>query len=320
MSFSLLINGSEYNCNVFRETVMIREALQANGSTMDGTIQLSGSLAVPLGGHEVKFYKGGVLEFAGRIQSVNHTRPYNANQYQISCADYTVDFDAQLIQTILEEDTAGNQLRRIVGLVGRGFTADSIAEGPTVGLQEIEYEAPSALASRIAESIEHQWYIDYERNLNFFFVLDRAAPVASIDFDTNVTDYADFDFNVDASQVKNVIYLSGATVKSGSNASHAWLGDGATTFYPLGYAPWAVNTTTVRVNNVPLEIKLDGVDSSAGDGGSGSNVYLCLDNWGFRFPDNSAPAEDAAIDVSYKYEYEPLIVVEHAATACSCRS
>lgn len=147
MAFSFLIAGVEYNCNVFRDTVNIRESLQANGSSLTATIQLSGALTVPTGGQQVKFLRDGNLEFAGRIQSVEHIRPYNANQYRIQCADYTVDLDAKLIQTILESTTAGDQVQRVIALVGRGFTANNVAEGAIVGLQEVDYEYPSAAPS-----------------------------------------------------------------------------------------------------------------------------------------------------------------------------
>ena len=312
MGFSLLINSVEYNCNLVRETLEIRESLQANGASLTTTIQLSGALTVPRGGQHVQFYRDSTLEFAGRIQSVDHNRPHNANQYTIHCADYTVDFDSELILDELAAQVAGDQVRRVVGLVGRGFTSNNVATGPLVGLQELDYELPSSVVSRIAESIEHQWYIDYERDLHFFYILDRDAPVTSIDFDTNVTDYADFTYSEDASQVKNVIYLTGAQVKSEYRDTIGWAGDGASTFFALNYEPWSLNTITVRVDGVPQELRLDGEQSQAGDGGSETGVvYVCLDNWGIRWPDNSPPGEEAAIDASYNYAYEPVVIVEN---------
>lgn len=315
MAFELLINGVDYICDVFRNSVNIRESLQANGASMQGKVQLIANANPPVAGQEVKFYRDGNLEFAGRITTVNNIYEYGVPQYEISCVDYTPDFDAQLIQDSLPQTTAGAQAKRVIALVGRGFTSTGVATGPIVGAQDVDYEYPSAVLSRISESVEHQWYIGYDRDVKLFYILDRPAPVTSIDFDTNTVDYADLEFEEDASQVKNVIALSGGKVKSQAADLIASKADGDQRFWPLNYEPWSVADTVVTVDNIPQTVKLDGIDSQAGDGGGASGeVYLCLDNWGVRWPDASPPAEDSVIGISYRYAYEPLIFVEDAAS------
>ncbi len=311
MALSVLINGVEYNSNVFRDTLSIRESPQANGATMSAMVQLSGALTVPLTGQQIQVYRDGNIEFGGRIANVDHMYPYNANQYRIDCVDYTVDLDASLKSIDLEAGTASNQIRRIVGLVSRGFTTTNVEEGPLVGLQEIEHEAPSSIISRIAESVEYQWYVDYNRDVHFFYIRNRPAPVATIDFDTDVVNYSDLEFTSNGDQVKNVIYLTGAKVKSQNTDSIVSKADGDQTFWPLNYEPWSLEDTTVSVNGIPHAILLDQVDGFAGDSMQEDGVVLlCLDNWGVRFPDNSPPPADASIEIAYRYAYEPTIVVE----------
>lgn len=315
MAFSFLINGVEYNCNIFRKTVRIRESLQANGATLVGTVQPSiGGLTAPLGGQAVQFYRDGVLEFAGRIGSADRNRDFFTDQYDITCHDWTPDLDAELIQPIIIPDSSLRDLcLQIIGLVGRNFTGGGVAsETPLIKAFEIDYDAPSNVLSRIVESVEYQWYVDYNRDLQVFYIADRPAPVTSIDFDADNTGvYSELEISEDATQVKNAIWLTGGKIKSPQRDLISVKADGDQRFFPLNYQPSALNDVTVQVNGAYQTLKLDTVEGQAGDGGgSPGDVYVCLDNWGVRFPDDSPPAEDSAVDISYRYIINPAVYVE----------
>jgi len=311
MAFSLLINGVEYNSNAFRDSFSIRESLQVNGSTLSATIQLSGSLEVPLVGNSVVVYKDGVVEFAGRVASVGRAYPYNAMNYEISCVDYTPDFDAELIADTFDEGTVGNTVHSIVGRVGRGFTSNNVVTTSDIGELEVDLEQPSSVITRLAEGIEHQWYIDYNRDINFFYIRERPAPVATLEFDTDILNYSDLSVDEDGSQVKNVIYLTGVKVESTNPHVLGWTADGDQTFFPLAYQPISLAKTSVTVNGYPITLGLDAVESEAGDGlVLADSAFLCLDNWGLRFPDGSPPAADAIVNVSYKYALDTIVKVE----------
>lgn len=314
MTFELYIGGVDFTDNFVRGSLSITENLQANGSSMTVEVEISHvTLSAPLGGQFIQFLRDGTIEFAGRINTVEETTPVNPHQhaYHLSCVDFTVDLDSRLLQTTLPAQLAGDAVRQIIGLVGRGFTATAVVDGPTISEQRLDLVVPSSVISQIAESIEHQWYVDYERNLNFFYILDRAAPLSLIDLDTDTNTYYDASVDEDWSQVKNVIYLSGASAKSSYPDTIIATGDGDTKFQALGYPPWSLEGTSVEVDAVPQNILLDGIDGFAGDGTTLANtVYLCLDNHGIRWPDNNAPAASSNIEISYDYGYEPVIKVE----------
>lgn len=311
MTLSFLINGVEFNSNVFRESLNVREALQVNGSTLTATIQLSGSLTLPVGGQLVQLYRDSTLEFAGRVTTVKRSYPYNAMNYDIQCVDFTPDFDAKMINQKINEPTVGDTIRVITGIVGRGFTSANVETGPDIS-EEInaQAETPSGLVTRLAESVEYQWYVDYTRDVHFFYIRQRPAPVTSIDFDTDVTNYSDLSVDEDVSQVKNVIYLSGAQIEAAHKDTISTIADGDTRFWPLNYQPVSLLKTKVLVDGAPVQLELDGVNSQAGDGGSGAGAYVCLDNWGIRFPDASPPNKDSTIDIIYNYAMEAFIKVE----------
>lgn len=316
MAFQFLINGVDYTDYFDRRSLTITEALQANGQTMQVLVYIpkGSTLSAPLGGQQVKFFKDSTLEYAGRIASVENVAPLNQhlNSYMLNCVDYTVDLDRILLQARFGPQKMGDIIRSVVAMTGQGFTANNVVDGPDVPEYEIKLETPSSVITRLAESAEHQWYVDYNRDVHFFYILDRPAPVPAIDLDTDTDTYFEASITEDWSQVKNVIYLTGGSAKSGTNYTQSWTGDGNTRFFPLAYEPWDVSTTSVLVGTAPQSIKLDSLSSMPGDGKSEANTaYLCVANWGLRFPDGSpAPPSGTNVSITYSYAYEPVVVVE----------
>jgi hypothetical protein len=280
---------------------------------------------IPVEGSLVRFYHMDVLRFAGRISTVSRDQNGGPQDFshEVTCVDFTSDFDRHLFQGTLEGGPADSMVRALVGWVGFGFGSDYVVPGAATILPiEADLEYPSAMMSRIAESIEFQWYIDNFRQLHFFYIEAFAAPQDNINFDADPGDTPDeVPFNLsetnDWSQVKNVIWIRGAQAKSGvpMNQTNAGIDfEGDQTFWALGYQPWDRDHMTVTVDAIPQEILLDGVDGVAGDGqGEAGQVYLCMDNWGLRFPDNhppGSPGSPADLGADYDYAYDPVIRVE----------
>jgi len=314
MAFQLLINGVDYTTYFKRESLSIVEALQANGQTMSVTLIISDqSIAKPLGGQCIQFYQNGVIQFAGRITTVSEEQPGLLKDlwYVLECADYTIDLDNELIQEKFNSQIAGEIFRSIIGTVARGFTSVNVLDGPVVAAVEADLETPSSIFTKVAESVEYQWYVDYNRDVNFFYILDRAAPIPAINLDTDTDTYGNCSVIENWDQVKNVVYLTGASAKSSLQDTIALVADGDQKFIPLNYPPWDENSVSISVGGVPQTLKFDGIDGSAGDNqGVAGEVYVCYDNWGIRFPDSHAPAASSAIDIAYNYAYEPVIKVE----------
>lgn len=315
MAFQLLINGVDYTNPLELRSLRISESTQVRGFTLEGTIQIqSQAVATPLAGSLVQFYRDGTLEFAGRLASVEQqqvgTQPYEA--YKLHCVDFTVDLD----MTVLRPRSfglvlAGDIIRTVIGLVGRGITSVGVDNGVVVNIPFVEYETPSQLLSRIAESIQFQWYVDYTRDVQFFFIRDRPAPVATINVDTDTNTYDELTVDEQWEQVKNRLYLTGAKVRSTNPDTISATADGATKFFPLGYEPFQIGDVNVTVNGTPQTLALDTVAGQAGDGESAANkAYVCIDNWGVRFPDGSPPPAAANVAISYLYATPSVVVVD----------
>lgn len=324
MSTSLLINGVEYIGRTRVESISQDEAQKANGQTMQFVLEFTLPLTatVPIGREVVRWYFNGILEFAGRIETVDDlpSSP-DRRRIQVMCADWTADFDDKLISYEFPTQLAGDNIRTLVGLVGKGFTSDNVVDGAVVAAKQADLEIPSAIMTAFLEAIEYQWYIDVDRDVHTFYVSDEPAPITTIDLDNDTENYFDFQFTRDYSQVKNRIYLTGAKAKSGGGGGGSQphtdvvKGDGSDTrFMPLAYEPWGQNDITItRDDGTPQELNvlMDTIDGNAGDGLGGANdAYLCVDNWGVRLPDNFPLANNETLSAEYDYAYEPVIVVE----------
>lgn len=318
----LYIGDIDYSDRYRRTSLALTEALRVEGNTMNFTIVGRYDDDWPIEGQYVKAVQDGVILFAGRIgegaRNINGDWRDFAVDY--TCVDFTVDFDRHLIQHNFPAQLAGDSVRELTGLVGFGFSSLYVEDGAPVAAYESDLEYPSAIMSRLGDSIEFNWYIDYDRVVHFFYIKDREAPVVEIDFDSNIQDFFELSDSASWTQVKNVIYLRGVKAKSTDPYDHVLgFADGDTRFFALAYEPWDINSTTITVDAVPVELLFDGIDGRAGDAnGVQGQAYLCMDNWGVRFPDavpapgSGGAAGDPGIPIggSYNYSYDPVVRVD----------
>jgi hypothetical protein len=323
-SFTLTINGVDYLPTMVLESLSVTESAQVRGFTLSARLLINDQThSTPEAGQFVVFSQDGVRQFAGRIANVEQVQSMLPTHlaYDISCVDHSTDLDSKLIQTVFPSQIAGDTIRQIVGQVGNGFSVNNVADGPPIGEIDADLEVPSAIIQRIADANEYQWFVDYNRDVNFFFLLDRAAPIVQIDVDNDLVTYEDLEWREEWDQVKNRIYLTGAKAKSEFQESQGFAGDGAIRFFPLNYEPWDLETITVTVDAAPQSILLDTVDGQAGDGkGSAGEAYVCIENWGVRFPDDHAPAANEAIAITYNYAFEPVVIVEDPESIATMRA
>jgi len=316
MGFELLIHGVDYTDEFDKDSLTIRESLLSRGSSMsvDVVHKIGAGVDRPLGGQQIIFKRDGQIEFAGRIANVLETQPGGPLdlRYKLNCIDYTNDLDSHLIIRDYPAQDAADIVRSMIGDVGLGFvTAGVVAGAVDVGGVEADYDRPSDLISRIAESIEHQWYVDYERNVHFYYITAEPAPVAVIDMDSDLDTYYDLEREEMWDQVKNRIWLKGAKTQSTHQDNITFTADGDQKFIPLNYEPWDTETLELTVGGVPYNVLLDTVEGQAGDGqGEANTGYLCVDNWGVRFPENHVPPAETPITVDYKYANELVLMVE----------
>ena len=313
MTFQLLINGTDYTEALITQSLNIAESRQINSSRMQLQLHTTFVPAVmpfPKAGQGILFLANGEREFGGRISRIAMSQTgINTLALRLDCTDFTVDFDNILINKSIEEnDRAGDIVREIIGIVGRGFTAGTIDAGPPYSEIEANYDRPSSIISRIAQDTQRDWYVDYHRRVHYFVPeLAFPAPIPEILVDDDIVNYQDLEF-AENWAVKNRLYIDGIELRAERDRIEV---DGPIGFIPLHWPPWSRKGTRIWRNGVPQEILVDGLDGSQGDGiGVNGQAFFCQTNWGIRFPDNARITEDESVVVEYDTVQPSLEVVQ----------
>lgn len=254
----------------------------------------------------------GTKHFAGMIQEV--TELGNASpvmNYIVHAKDYLQLFNKKLFVQEYSAATAADAVARdVVAGTTDGFSSTGILLGPLVPPQKFDYVANGDVMRRLADYSGYIWYIDYNKVVNFVPSISFSAPVASINLDTDITNYGDLDLTETVQNEKNRVYVKGWKQKSSITYNQTFTGDGTSKFFLYGYEPSSIADVTATLNGAPLTVGTDTVDSQAGSTiGSSSSIYICFDNLGARFG-NYAPTSTEVLSITANYMTPGFTVVE----------
>jgi hypothetical protein len=179
-----------------------------------------------------------------------------------------------------------------------------------VPTQKFDYVTPGDVIRIMADTVSYGWWIDYSKVVNFVSTLTMAAPIPTINLDSDITNYGSMDITESVNQLKNKIYVKDWKQKSDVTFNRSFTGDGATKFFLFGYEPSAIGDVSATINGTALSVKTDQVDASPGDGiGSSSSIYMCFDNLGAR--QNYAPTSTELLSITANYMVPGIIAVEN---------
>ena len=175
-SYRILVAGADITRNVVEDTVSSRDVIESRGDTMDFEVRIdSGEINKPEGGNIVKWFNGSTVEFEGVISSVTPYRvqPPEDNlgdvwSYICHAIDYTFLLDRILVKKVYSSQAADITVRAIVSNFTSGFTTVNIDSGaPILSELTFDYVAPSDAITQIARASGWQWWVDFDRSVNF---------------------------------------------------------------------------------------------------------------------------------------------------------
>jgi hypothetical protein len=126
----------------------------------------------------------------------------------------------------------------------------------------------------------------------------------------------DFMCAEDATAIANVIVLKDFSSKSGNPSEANFTADGQASFFSLPMPPFDIGSTHVYVKpeggtewteRQLIEDPLDGSDASTQ--GSPGTAYLCVYNWGVRFPLSDLPGAGDHIKADYNAEIPDRVAI-----------
>lgn len=303
VAYNISINGVDRTSDVLIRSLSVEDVINDQINTCSfSLIDLSGN-GIPETDDEVIItLNDGTKRFAGTITNISLSSKKVTGKVvaTITCGDYTLLFDRNLVHRTYEDMTDKQIIDDIVTryCVGSGITTTNVVEGVTIEQITFNYIQPSQALRKIAELTGRSWYIDYDKDIHYFTLTTNVAPF-HIDVDENR--YYNLTITKDATQIKNRVYVRGGT-KLSDFTTYSTKGDGVKRQFVLPDKPHEVSVT---VNGVSKTVGIKNINTS------GFDYYL---NYQEKYieQDNDAGVltDTDTLAVTYKYNIPILVAVE----------
>lgn len=213
---------------VMHGSVRIVDELDAVPNT--ASLRVRGSAAYqPAQGQEIVIGLGNISNklFAGHILAVTEERPRRDMKrpvYDLSCVDYTWQFDWQRVGALRWESTSVTTIiSQMVAATCPGFSVTRVeASLASVTFQSNHHERPSEFMNRLMKMIGGYWYVDYDRNVHAFVTPE--TDNLPTELSNSNPHFWRFRYHLDVSQVRTRVKVTG-----GSSTTTATVAVGATT-------------------------------------------------------------------------------------------
>lgn len=268
--------------------------------------------------------------FEGPIQSTtDRWFGTGAVEVEANCVDYTLFLDQHLVaKADMPGGPAGERIKALLKEFAPDFYeagVEYIETGLIVPKESYDYVTLSSIIDGLCQATGYNWYVDFQKRVHFFAEEDFPAPIPELNIDTELQ-VGDIEVTEDISGVHNVIYVKDFVYRSEEYYEHR---DRATsegqTFYKLPYEPFSLEDTEVYTSAdgetwYRRVVELDPLDGSQETlRGLPDRAYLCLVNWGVRFPTAEPPpgfegepggeyGPPKHVKVRYRYVREPIVV------------
>lgn len=227
--------------------------------------------------------------FAGYIVDVDQSAEALTKLVKVTCKDYTHSLDKALVSKTYENMTAQAVVQDLISTFATGFTTTNVG-GSDVTVKKIlfNYVTLSTALSKLCDTLGiFDWYVDYNKDINFFSIGSRPAPF-DIDDESGKYAHQSLTINRNNTQIRNKIIIRGGQVE-GDAFTDKMSPDGIQRTIFVGYSlsglqVWQSSVTNTDGSYTALTI--------GNDGTSDENSFDCLynpNNGLIRFRANNVP-------------------------------
>lgn len=301
-AYKVMISGVDRTADIINASITVEDVLndQQNTATL-ALMNLSGN-GIPDPDEEIIItLDNGDKIFAGYITRVDLSKKKSGQVLaRISCVDYVWLMDRNLVNKGYTDMTDAEIINDIINTYcpGFGITTVNVTEGVTIDQINFNYVQPSQALRRIADLTGRNWYIDYDKDIHYFPLVQNVAP---FNISSSNGQYIDLALSKDASQIKNRVYVRGGT-KLSDATQYTVKGNGTTRKFVLPDKP---HNVSVAVNGTPKTLGIKNVDTS------GFQFYL---NFQEKYIEQDLSetvlATTDTLTVTYSYDIPILVAVE----------
>lgn len=259
MAIQITIGGVDKTRQIMADSLRIDNILTQKRDTAKFSIlNNTGDTYKPNLGAEVVVTDSGTRIFGGVITAIeSKARAYAVIEHEINCQDYTRLLDHKLVSNSYTNQTVDQIIASLKSIYfPEGFTTTNVDAPVVIQYVAFNYKPLAACLTELAEAINYDWYVDYDKDIHFFAKETVAAPFSLSD--TN----GKYDFNSliirrDNSQIRNSIVVRGGEY-IGSQLTTELEASGVDDIFPL---PYKFSDFSATLTGDPLSVGIDYLDS-----------------------------------------------------------
>lgn len=310
MAITLTIGGSDFKPQYKTNSARITETLQHRGNTMSLEIIKKSGDSAPEEGKEIIFKDGARFLFGGFISRVEPIESGIGELfiYHVEATDYTY----VLINKNAQKTYASQTLNAIVtDLVstyvdsGYALTVTGVETGPTIESISFNHITLRKAFEKLAKITGYEWWIDYEKDINF-------KPKSSVTAPEQITDSSNnherLNIKTDLSQVRNSIIVRGGQEETSAYFAQTIEADGVAKEWILREKPTDVQH--IKEATVAQNFGEDPTDEETGN----DYMYNKAEKYVRVIDADPAPSAGIAIEVSYKYNVPVIVLLQSASS------
>lgn len=212
MSITVEINSTDRSDHIDWRTLSVEQVITNQVDSARFTIRKYGSRTyTPTVGDDVEIYDGADKIFGGEIINFNERVESGAAGivYDINCVDWTFLFDSQLVSRSYENETIADIIDDIVtDFTDGSFTTTGVTS--TFVIEKIVFNQikPSECLRQLAKIVNYNWYIDPDKDIQFFAKFANSAPFNLTDTSGNYI-FEKLQRKVDGTQLANTVVVRG---------------------------------------------------------------------------------------------------------------
>ena len=299
----ILIDSVDKTESVLRKSLNVRNRINDRADECRFTIKKKTTTPYrPDLNDEVIITNDGVRIFAGVIITIEEVVSAGSLiEYSIVCTDYAHFLQRRLVTERYEDTTASAIINSLISTyTSDGFTTNGVTVSKEITSFSFNGLTISKALEKLAKSLNALWYVDYNKDIHFFYRNSEPAPFQLTDTSGNYI-YNSLVIKEDITKLRNSITVRGGTnpstvsrekvIISQSNEQDIW---------PVGYK--FSNKPVVLVNDVAQVVGVEFLDDDS--------LFDCM--WSYtekyiRFTTGNIPAVDDEIKTQGKIEI-PVIV------------
>jgi hypothetical protein len=233
----IYINDVKRTSSIIPRSLKVENIITRQVDKCNFTLRKFGDIHtyIPTVGKEVAVYNDGVKLFGGIITRITQrAEDYKIILFDVECEDFTRLLDRKLVINTYKNQTIGQIIDNINTNFLTDFTTNNVlGVDKVVAYIAFNYVPVSEALKELADLINYDWYVDFEKDIHFFSKTQTDSPFNLADDDGNFI-FDSLRIRRDNSQVRNVIIVRGGEYLADTFTTE-YISDGTQNIYPLPY-------------------------------------------------------------------------------------